>query len=301
MSEEFSIIAEKIEKYGDTFESKECTDAGGENNSERGHVDSTRVPSDNGHVDLSRVSSNLSIGSFDGNKPTPINSKKMSVTSTLSSSSDQPYISLISGYNKHRKVSEGLPPFISLLSQNDAAESESACNNVFEIIHEESEKVQNNKFGSRAPQGSTRRITRERREIFPGYEKTVLDRSKMTNNEESWNENDEHVEADIDNEYQEINLRQKNDKSLMERRRRSFNPPLTSGLLQETSNPDTDLKTHFSRHGLRATIGNGEIKKRSRAAPVSNDQQTSNVKRSQSMKKPFHKRGFLKTLKNLKL
>ena len=31
------------------------------------------------------------------------------------------------------------------------------------------------------------------------------------------------------------NLRQKNDKSLMERRRRSFNPPLTSGLLQETS------------------------------------------------------------------
>lgn len=63
----------------------------------------------------------------------------------------------ILGYNKHRKVSEGLPPFISLLSQNDAAESESACNNVFEIIHEESEKVQNNKFGSRAPQGETKK------------------------------------------------------------------------------------------------------------------------------------------------
>ena len=120
----------------------------------------------NDHSDARRVASNNSVGSLEGNQQhvSSRTSKKMSVTSTLSNtSSDQPYISMMSGdavtmkltievkyflvidFNRNRKVSEGLPPFISLLSQNDAEADPS--NQSFQIIEEESWRGQNKIYG----------------------------------------------------------------------------------------------------------------------------------------------------------
>ena len=105
------------------------------------------------------------------------------------------------GFNRNRKVSEGLPPFISLLSQNDAGDPDNS--NTFEIIEEESWKGQSKIYGPSGQQSFVsylsyreyhwiyiiqiqgtrniqKKITRERKEVFPGYEKVVQDRNQMT-------------------------------------------------------------------------------------------------------------------------
>ena len=60
---------------------------------------SKAVENQGGHTDAKRVTSNISIGSFENTiSNSGKSAKKMSVTSTLSNaSSDQPYISMMSG------------------------------------------------------------------------------------------------------------------------------------------------------------------------------------------------------------
>ena len=105
-------------------------------------------------------------------------------------------------------MSEGLPPFISLLSQNDAGDPDNNSN-TFEIIEEESWKGQStiygpsgqlpfvsysscslNEFYIQGAKNFHKKITRERKEIFPGYEKVVSDRNQMTI-DDVWKEQDE--------------------------------------------------------------------------------------------------------------
>ena len=49
-------------------------------------------------------------------------------------------------------MSEGLPPFLSMLSQNDAETETSG--NTFEVIEEESWKGENKIYGPRGPPGN---------------------------------------------------------------------------------------------------------------------------------------------------
>ena len=117
-------------------------------------------PGDAGHAAVTRVSSNISIGSFDGGgggaggvagpSPSPGRGKKMSVGSTLSSgSSDQPYLAMM-GATRSRKISEGVPPFISLLSRDTEAEAEPSP---FTVIQEESWRGPATVYGRTGPGG----------------------------------------------------------------------------------------------------------------------------------------------------
>ena len=120
-------------------------------------------PGDAGHAAVTRVGSNISIGSFDGGgggggaggvagpSPSPGRGKKMSVGSTLSSgSSDQPYLGMM-GATRSRKISEGVPPFISLLSRDtEPAEAEPSP---FTVIQEESWRGPATVYGRTGPGG----------------------------------------------------------------------------------------------------------------------------------------------------
>jgi len=263
----------------------------------------------NDHSAARRVASNNSVGSLEGNNQQHVSSrtsKKMSVTSTLSNaSSDQPYISMMSDFNRNRKVSEGLPPFISLLSQNDAESDPS--NQSFQIIEEESWRGQNKIYGPQHGMRSAgnKKITRQRKEIFPGYEKIVQDRTKMTE-EKLWQEDDEN---DDDNILETKNPDNLNPSALSERRS-SCNPTTSSSceMPERQLSSDPDLKSHFSRRGLRATVCNAQLNKhRNLAASAkttfhTENSSTARVTRSSSMKKPFVKigDGFIKTFRNLK-
>ena len=87
-------------------------------------------------------------------------------------------------------MSEGVSPFVSMLSQNDSVDQEAG---VFEVIEEESWRGTNrsgldHKYHHHycdlhdrvhGPQGNSRghrKLTRQRREIFPDYEKRVQER-----------------------------------------------------------------------------------------------------------------------------
>lgn len=218
---------------------------------------------------------------------------------------------MMSGYSRNRKVSEGLPPFLSMLSQNDT-ETE-AVGNTFEIIEEESWKGENKIYG---PLGNRKnghkKITRERKEIFPGYEEIVQTRQNMTGEEALKLREDDYNDTSGDEEV--IETRIKTEKKLHLPRRRSLNPnslvssPDSPGHTSCQSQPGSgsDLRSHFSRQGLRATVCNADLKSRNRARASGESpsylNSSTKLDRANSVKKPFQKLGdgFLKTLRNFK-
>ena len=137
-----------------------------------------------------------------------------------------------------------------------------------------------------------KKITRQRKEIFPGYEKIVQDRTKMTE-DKLWQEDDENDEDNIlvmSSRHSIINIKLCNSQetknpdnlnpSALSERRSSCNPTTSSSCEMPESvkyflhccsqnnfvysgqlSSDPDLKSHFSRRGLRATVCNAQLNK----------------------------------------
>ena len=81
------------------------------------------------------------------------------------------------GSARDRKISEGIPPFISMMSQNDSKPVEYVDN---ENIQDQSWTAQNQLYGNAKKiyfkSFHGREKMRRRGEIFPGYEKTIHSR-----------------------------------------------------------------------------------------------------------------------------
>ena len=173
-------------------------------------------------ISVCRVSSTASygsIGSFGsiggddqgderGARPMRKRSKKMSVSSNmsaLSSTSEQPYISMMSnvsrdrklsgGSGRTRKISEGIPPFISMMAQNDSTPGEFVENCV---LQDQSWVAQNPLYGNGKKiyfkNFHGKEKMRRRGEIFPGYEKTIQERASNpeAEHDQEFIEEDEH-------------------------------------------------------------------------------------------------------------
>jgi len=246
-------------------------------------------------------------------------SKKASVCSNLSTfsiSSEQPYMTLMSsvsrdrklssmssdsssdtrhssfGSMKTRKISEGVPPFISMMGQNDSLPGHSCIN---ENVRDQKWTAQNQIYGNgkkiHMKNFHGREKFKRRGEIFPGYEKTIQERA---NNAEDANEDGETVVND-EQKAPHKKVQPKDPGS----RRGSLNPRTLAAKhidqyqTGEGSESAPDLESQFARQGVRATVCSGQIKQRSKVTAVA---------RSQSMRKPFQKigDGFLKTLRQLK-
>ena len=115
---------------------------------------------------------------------------------------------------RSRKVSDGISPFVSMLSQNDTVDQEAG---LFEVIEEESWRGTNRSGLDHiiiiimtlhdrvhGPQGHSRghrKLTRQRREIFPDYEKRVQERvlGEVEDEEENKPEEEEEENENNDN------------------------------------------------------------------------------------------------------
>jgi len=235
-------------------------------------------------------------GSSNADDEKRVGSKKASLCSTLSSG-DHPYLSLISSTSRSRKVSEGMNPMMTMFGH-----SESVDQPVFNVIEEESWKGTNSIYGpGNANIPLNKKLTRQRKEIFPGYEKLVQERSKT-----SCDEREEHQEEEKVPEENVMSLKVIPQKKII--RRNSFNPPSSHSLSparQQATNCDSDpaVGPQFTRRGLRATVGASEIKDRSRltAGDTEGQRAKANVSRSNSSR-TFLKLGdgFLKTFRNIK-
>ena len=161
-----------------------------------------------------------SVGSFEGDEEGDERgdlmmrkkSKKMSICSTFSNLSGQPYISMMSNVSRDRKlsstssdtsggslrtrkISEGIPAFISMMAQNDSTADESLHN---ENLQDQSWVAQNQLYGNGKKiyfkNFHGREKMRKRGEIFPGYEKTIQERAANSEDktEDDFLEEDEH-------------------------------------------------------------------------------------------------------------
>ena len=113
-------------------------------------------------------------------------------------------------------MSDGISPFVSMLSQNDTVDQEAG---LFEVIEEESWRGTNRSGLDHiiiiimtlhdrvhGPQGNSRghrKLTRQRREIFPDYEKRVQERvlGEVEDEEENKPKEEEHEEQDDSTEH----------------------------------------------------------------------------------------------------
>ena len=99
------------------------------------------------------------------------------------------------GSLRTRKISEGIPAFISMMAQNDSTADESLHN---ENLQDQSWVAQNQLYGNGKKiyfkNFHGREKMRKRGEIFPGYEKTIQERAANSEDktEDYFLEEDEH-------------------------------------------------------------------------------------------------------------